>query len=68
MSKVNRPDLPDFLKSLPRTSFVRRPAETYEESADPDVVFGIDSLDTLGDKVERRKRSAADEKSKDKAP
>lgn len=64
MSKIKRPELPDFLKDLPRTTFVRRPAKTYEESVDPDIFFDVDSPDTLADKMERRKKSAATEKPK----
>lgn len=65
MSKIQRPELPDFLKDLPRTTFVRRPARTYEESADPDIFFDVDSADTLADKMERRKKSSEAVKTKD---
>jgi hypothetical protein len=64
MSKIKRPELPEFLKGLPRTTFVRRQAKTYEESTEPDIIFGVESLDSLADKMERRQKAAPVEKKK----
>ena len=59
---VKKIDVPGFLKGLPRTTFVRRPAKTYEESTDPDVIYDVESLDDVFDKLDRRRKAGDGQK------